>query len=115
MPEAGHPTRTIELERKILNILTADPIEPKDWIEIERELGAYGWRETDHVVIFQAILRVRKRGAKIALETLAAETTRMGFPDLNWRPFFETQPAAASQPELQHLIGQLEIDSDQKS
>jgi hypothetical protein len=107
MAGAPHSKQSTQLERQILRLLITRQIEAPKWIEIERELGSYPWRESDHAMIYQAILRIRNRGGRNSREALAVETTRMGFPDLNWKPFFQTKPAGSAEPKLEQLLRRL--------
>lgn len=107
MVEPAHPAQAIETERQILRLLMTRQIEALEWVEIGRKLRGYTWREADHAVIYEAILRIRNRGANNSHEALAIETTRMGFPDLDWNAFFRTDSAGGPALTLLQLIERL--------
>lgn len=66
-----------------------------------RELGKYRWHEPEHRVVYEALEEVSKQGGRPLRECLPAQAARMGFPDVDWAPYFEPQePAAAELPEL---------------
>ena len=88
MAEDQNRLRVLQLEREILRTLCAQP-QPRRTIEgLARELAAYSWREPDHAVVYGALAKTTKRGAGDWRSLLAAQTTRMGFPDIDWEAFF---------------------------
>jgi hypothetical protein len=52
------------------------------------DLSRHSWAIPDHQVIFDALLRLRAVPPPALRERLAAEATRMGFPDIDWHSFF---------------------------
>jgi hypothetical protein len=102
-------TRAIVAERRVLSALFSRPLSPAEWVEIDRRLSAYAWREADHAVLYEAIARARSRSPGHWREELLSETTRMGFPDLDWELFIRPSPIGSSEPSLDELIRDLEL------
>jgi hypothetical protein len=95
-------------ERLVLRALARGRVEGGEWLEIDRKLAGYLWREPDHAVIYEAIVRARSRDPEHWREQLAAQTTRMGFPDLDWESFLGPPPMGAPEATLNELIHELE-------
>jgi hypothetical protein len=105
MPE-DHPFETLAtLERQILRALCIGVSDATDWDKIISQLTDYRWREPDHEVVYEALRAVKSRDPKTRRDELPAQATRMGFPDLDWRLYFER--GKEPQPELQDLIRSL--------
>jgi hypothetical protein len=96
-------------ERRVLSALLSRMLGPTEWIEIDRKLAAYSWQEADHAVLYEAIVRGRSRSPGHWREQLLSETTRMGFPDLDWELFLRPSPVGPSEPGLDELIHDLEL------
>jgi hypothetical protein len=104
MPRKSSSRKISDLELAILRALCAMP---NGWDEVARQLANYSWQEEDHEVVYKALRRVRGRGAKTLRDQLPAQTTRMGFPDIDWKIYFESeriQPFA-----LERIWGELRI------
>ncbi len=93
-----------DLERVILSALLTREIGPSEWIRVEHSLATHRWHEPDHAVVYQAIVRSRTRDQKHWREQLAAETARMGFPDVDWKSFLAS---TTRETKLERLIRQL--------
>jgi hypothetical protein len=102
----------IRAERLVLRALSTRFLRPTEWIEIDRKLAGYSWREPDHAIIYEAITRARSRDPKRWREQLAAQTTRMGFPDLDWESFLRPSATGTAEPSLNQLIQALELAWD---
>jgi len=102
------PTAISRAERLVLRALATGRVERGEWFEIDRKLAGYLWREPDHAVIYQAIVRARSRDPEHWREQLAAQTTRMGFPDLDWESFLRPLPMGTPEATLNQLIYELE-------
>jgi hypothetical protein len=104
MPE-DHSTNgdvhdTVSIERQILRFLCSCD-GGTDIDHFSRELLHYSWREPEHATVFQAIRSLAARGRGSWREELPAETTRMGFPDVEWRRYFEEADSnGSSLPDL---------------
>jgi hypothetical protein len=78
---------------------------PSNW---QRSLGDYLWADQDHRIVFEALVRSAKVPASSLRERLAAEATRMGFPDIHWDAYFEARPSGSeSNRTVAELIGEL--------
>lgn len=74
----------ISTERQILSLLCSNSLPQKNLAAAIESLKAYRWREPEHEIIFQAIRRVGKGGARPLRDELPAALTRMGFPEVSW-------------------------------
>jgi hypothetical protein len=108
MTDATEAMAVVQAERLILRALSTHRMEPIEWIEIDRKLARYSWREPDHAVIYEAMVKARSRDPKHWQEQLPAQTTRMGFPDLDWESFLRLSPTEAPEPNVHELIRALE-------
>jgi hypothetical protein len=100
---------TLSIEREILRALCREDA-GAETNRFVRELSGYSWREPEHATVFQAIKSLAARGRRSWREELPAEATRMGFPDVDWRRYFDQDDAAEASgmplPELmRHLLG----------
>ena len=106
--------RITEVERCLLCVLILREIAPSEWKEIEGKLGDYVWRGADHAVVYQAIVRARKRDPKRWREDLPAQATRMGFPDLDWKALYEPTPLIMGEAQLHRLIRKLKLGANRQ-
>jgi len=68
-------------------------------------LIAYRWRDPEHRVVCEALGRISFLSPALRCHELAAEVTRMGFPDIDCSAYFEEE---ADKPEgLAELIRQV--------
>lgn len=102
-------TAIIQAERLVLRALSTRRIKRTEWIEIDRKLAGYAWREPDHAVVYEAIVRARSRDPDHWREQLAAQTTRMGFPDLDWGSLVGPPPLGTTEASFDQLIRELEL------
>ena len=114
MSEPTAAMAIVHAERLVLRALSTRFVEPIEWIEIDRKLAGYSWREPDHAIMYKAITKARSRDPKRWREQLAAQTTRMGFPDLDWGSFLRASPVGTAEPGLNQLIQALELASDRR-
>jgi len=84
MTDARSRDRIVETEAALLRLLCSESIPDDVWRQASRALADYRWREPDHTVVYEALARVRQRGGRHWRNELAAQSTRMGFPDLDW-------------------------------
>jgi hypothetical protein len=54
------------------------------------QLQEYSWQNPEHQIIFDALCRIARNDGVFMREQLAAETTRMGFPDIDWNEYFSS-------------------------
>ena len=52
-------------------------------------LSAYAWRNPEHRVVFETVQRISCLPPALRRHELAAEVTRMGFPDVDCSAYFE--------------------------
>jgi hypothetical protein len=103
--------QVVELERSILRALCSAQGDSDNWRGVQRELANYEWRESDHAVVFQAIVEIRSRSPRDWRAELAAQTTRMGFPDLDWGIYLD---ATGTPQNLRHLVSLLKATIHKK-
>src|SRR5579872_367039 len=63
-------------------------------LQTRSELQSYSWQGSDHQTIFDALLHIVRVDRGLLREQLAAQATRMGFPDVNWNEYFGQAGAA---------------------
>jgi hypothetical protein len=81
---------TEEIERLLLGALCMGPLTPQDRSDTLRNLADYNWTSPDHRVIYEALRRSRQRESTALREHIVAEITRLGFPDIEVEPFFNS-------------------------
>jgi hypothetical protein len=75
---------------------------------METKLGAYTWSDSDNGLVFEALHRLRSAGTPTTAQLrpeLAAQATRMGFPDVNWENYLGQN--TTDQRDLRHLVDEL--------
>lgn len=97
--------RIANLELAILSTLCAHTTSKSERQYAFQELAGYVWSEADRAVAYEAITRVGSHDPKNWREELPAQTTRMGFPDLDWTVYLT--PRAGAQASLEELVGKL--------
>jgi len=98
---------TLTIEREILRALCREDA-GGETNRFARELSGYSWREPEHATVFRAIQSLAARGRRSWREELPAEATRMGFPDVEWRRYFDEADAAnANKMPLAKLVTRL--------
>jgi hypothetical protein len=97
---ADSSRRVIELERDILRALCCARGADTASQAAKRPLRAHAWRNQEHRVVFEALERVRPTEASPLREQLAAQVTRMGFPDVDWGLYFDSPYALRDIKEL---------------
>jgi hypothetical protein len=93
MPQKTNTTaneeRVLGLEREILRALCSSPHLKTERDKLLAALSSHAWRDAEHRVVYEALLRIPSReGGALRLE-LPAAATRMGFPDIDWGNYFE--------------------------
>jgi hypothetical protein len=109
-----HPnaSETLGLEREILRALCASPHLTADRGGLLSALTSYEWRDPEHRVVYEALLRSLTGGSGALGSELPATATRMGFPDVDWAEYFK--PSEASQAaEVERCIRALAVASAQ--
>ena len=106
MPESTSRQRAISLEQQILRRLCASGVgRYQAAADALRELESYRWRDSDHHVIANALSRLSAKSHPWTREELAAEATRLGFPDVSWNDYFE--PASCDEPGANRPLAEL--------
>ena len=95
----------LEVERAFFGGLCAAPLSLEERGAILRRLAEYNWRSPDHRVIYEALRRSRQPDSAALREHIAAEITRLGFPDIDITPFFV--PSALSKTDIARLADTL--------
>jgi hypothetical protein len=89
--------RVADLERGVLRELCHATLTRTNWQNILRELRGYVWQDVEHGLVYAAIRPLRSLNPNALREQLPAQTTRMGFPDIDWKTYFthegENDPA----------------------
>jgi hypothetical protein len=102
--------RTFELERELLRHLCRARLTRAASARIFRELNGYAWQDVEHEIVYAAIRHLASRDSNFLPEQLPAQTTRMGFPDIDWGAYIaakEKRSAAATPSRVLQLIRQL--------
>jgi hypothetical protein len=107
--------RIPEVERCLLGVLIMREIAPNEWNEIQGKLRDYVWRGADHAVVYEAIVRARKCDPKRWREELPAQTTRMGFPDVDWNVLYESTSPITGETQLHRLIRELKSAANREA
>lgn len=81
--------RVVELERAILRALCQGYPAGGAMKAANEALRGYAWRYQEHNVVFEALQKVRAGGSVPLRERLAAQATRMGFPEVDWELYFD--------------------------
>jgi hypothetical protein len=98
---------TKEIERLMLGALCTGPISLEDRGEALRSLTNYNWILPDHRVIYEVLRRSRQPNSAALRENILAEITRLGFPDIEFEPFFN--PCSLTKAEIDALANALLI------
>jgi hypothetical protein len=121
MPSADKSLAILRLERKILRAICREGTEssvPANFVAQSRTstiagLLSHNWQDAEHRVVFDALVRLPGRDAAELRSQLPAQTTRMGFPDVEWETYFAGAPphdansAGDERHELETLIAKL--------
>jgi hypothetical protein len=99
-----------DIERELLRQLCHARLTRAAWAKIQRNLRAYAWQDIEHGLVYAAIQHLGVRDSLLLREQLPAEATRMGFPDVDWQPYFSPEAKATRRPrtpQIARLMGQL--------
>ena len=100
------------LECEILGALCASPHLTSERGRLLRALASHDWRDPEHRVVYEALMRTLARGSDALRSELPGTATRMGFPDVDWGEYFK--PCEASQAsEVERRIRALAVASAQ--
>jgi hypothetical protein len=98
-PISNRPTdqQLVSIERHLLRALCQSSTPAELSSQVRSDLENYSWHGLDHQTIFEALLRIGSVRGRSLHEQLAAQATRMGFPDIDWNEYFEQTCAADSE------------------
>ena len=99
-PHAGENT-----ERRLLAALCSPAVAGEMRATIIDQLAAHKFVDASHAIVFEAIAKIPRAPAEHIRETLSAQVTRMGFPDLDVESILELPPP--SPQEIRTLLQQL--------
>ena len=105
MPQQNPSKRILELERETLRALCIRASANARHQDTMRDLSNHVWQDAEHRVVFEAIQRLSSSDPKLLREQLPAQTTRMGFPDVNWENYF--LPAGQAEDDFDALVRDL--------
>jgi hypothetical protein len=105
MPDRDPSSSILALERLIVQAFCVGEYPPDDWDMLANQLAEYRWLDPDHKVVFEALRAVKSRDPRTRRDELPAQVTRMGFPDVDWRIYFELHEGLGS--DLGDLIRRL--------
>jgi hypothetical protein len=91
------------IERALLRALCQSGALAELSSQARSELQGHSWQGWDHQIIFEALLHIGSVGDRSPREQLAAQATRMGFPDINWSDYL-LEPAGPSAGELKRSV-----------
>jgi hypothetical protein len=97
--------RILELERDTLCALCIRASANARRETAMRDLSNHVWQDAEHRVVFEAIQRLSSSDPRLLREQLPAQTTRMGFPDVNWENYF--MPAGEAGGDFDALVRDL--------
>jgi hypothetical protein len=113
MPDRDSSNSIRTLERRILTALVLGVDPPADWDLLVSQLTGYRWLDPDHKVVYEALRAIKSRDPKTRRDELPAQATRMGFPDVDWKPYFE--PDKQLESRLGDLIRRLKAPTLDRS
>jgi hypothetical protein len=90
-------------ERRILRALCSGACGADS--NLIRYLSAYCWIDSEHRIVFEALAKISPCDALSLRELLPSQTTRAGFPDVNWDLYFAHQTTQDS--DVRRLVREL--------
>ncbi|MBZ5694869.1 MAG: hypothetical protein LAN36_05870 [Acidobacteriia bacterium] len=112
-PHGSPPEILAGVERRVLRALCGGTSVRALLERIVAELKDYRWSEPEHKVVFEALTRIRSHDLKALQAQLPAQTTRMGFPDVDWTIYLGGAETPAS--EIETLIEKLKAETKDRS
>ena len=105
MARSNPPEKILELEHTILRVLSGGRVTPAVRDDVARELANHEWRAPEHRVVYEALGRIGYHDPETIREQLPAQATRMGFPEVDWKAYFE--PGRERPEDLAELVREL--------
>jgi hypothetical protein len=95
MPEQPSIERTRALERDILRaICCGSKLSGSALEDALRDLEDYRWQSAEHRIVYAAVAALQRSRGESLVEQLAAQATRMGFPDVDWELYLKASEGA---------------------
>jgi hypothetical protein len=98
MPNDPNPGKdnpsALELEREILRVFCTLAAPSSVLRSAMLSLDHHSWSDPKHRVLFDALRRIHPGRAAALREELPGMATRMGFPDVDWAPYFQPSKLA---------------------
>lgn len=94
-----------DIERRLLAALCSPVVDAKTRADLLDRLANHKFATPDYEMIFRALRQMRLASAEQIRETLSARVTRLGFPDIDVKPIFDTDAPTAG--EIQTLLRQI--------
>jgi hypothetical protein len=92
MPHHQSPSaQIVTIERALLRVLCCGEATAQTWQDIMLSLKNHSWADAENHVVYHALARMTSRHGSASRGQLAAEATRMGFPDVEWDNYFEAE------------------------
>jgi hypothetical protein len=91
MGDTADSKTILELERRILRALCREEGPADVRARASGHLTGYHWRGEEHRIVWEALGAASPPGGASATplrERMASQTTRMGFPDVDWESYF---------------------------
>jgi hypothetical protein len=110
MSSSESPIFASQIERDILRSLCASSIDTANWKRVLSRLAAHEWRDPEHKVIYDALGAIRSADSKTRRDELPAQVTRMGFPDVDFGKYFDSE--GLPKVPVDRLIDRLESTED---
>jgi hypothetical protein len=82
------------IERRVLRALCTGEFPPDVRLSISNDLDSHRWSDPEHRIVFEALAKIPTCETDSLRELLPAQATRMGFPDVDWPRYFETDSEA---------------------
>jgi len=105
MDSAARDLSPSEIERRLLAALCSPGPDDETRARVFARLASHKFAVADHETIFRALLKMQSAPPRHIRETLGASLTRLGFPDIDVEPFFESEPPSAQ--EIAALLNRL--------
>ena len=106
MPEREANQRLISIERNLLcEIIRAGTAKRRQ--QATAQLQDYPWLAHDHQIVFEALCRLASYAGKDLPQRLKAETTRIGFPDIDWTGYLTVPERAPTENESGNVVNAL--------
>jgi hypothetical protein len=104
--------QVLSLELEILRALCTPQDSGVPSEAILQSLAHHDWQDPEHRIVFEALRRLGSRASARVREELPATATRMGFPDVDWKPYFDANEIAGA-ARIESLIRALAAASGQ--